>query len=110
MASLPPATLSAAPPSSCGRSRKAAMQRPALKSICVRRLRPHAWRRSSAMTHEIDGSLWLNNYLEKRDTLIAAHAYSPADEKDACGVGLVAQIDGTPRREVVEMAIRALKA
>ena len=46
----------------------------------------------------------------ERDTLIEANAYNPADEKDSCGVGLVAQIDGTPRREIVEMAIRALKA
>ncbi len=29
-------------------------------------------------------------------------AYDPADEHDACGVGLVAAIDGKPRREVVE--------
>ncbi len=36
--------------------------------------------------------------------------YDPADEHDACGVGLVAAIDGAPRREIVEMAIRALKA
>ena len=46
----------------------------------------------------------------QRDALIEANAYNPADEKDACGVGLVAQIDGTPRREIVEMAVRALKA
>jgi glutamate synthase (NADPH/NADH) large chain len=36
--------------------------------------------------------------------------YDPADEHDACGVGLVASIDGTPRRDVVEKAIEALKA
>jgi len=36
--------------------------------------------------------------------------YDAADEHDACGVGLVAAIDGAPRREIVEMAIRALKA
>ncbi len=36
--------------------------------------------------------------------------YDPADERDACGVGLVASIDGTPRRDVVEKAIEALKA
>ena len=35
----------------------------------------------------------------------------PADEEhDACGVGLVASIDGKPRREVVEAGIEALKA
>ncbi|MEM1381697.1 MAG: glutamate synthase large subunit [Pseudomonadota bacterium] len=34
--------------------------------------------------------------------------YDPADEHDACGVGVVAAIDGGPRREVVERAIEAL--
>ena len=36
--------------------------------------------------------------------------YDPRDEHDACGVGLVASIDGNPRREVVEAGIAALKA
>ncbi|WP_372072221.1 glutamate synthase large subunit [Tistrella mobilis] len=40
--------------------------------------------------------------------LEAAHAYNPADEHDACGVGLVASIDGTPQRRVVEAGITAL--
>ena len=49
-------------------------------------------------------------YLETRQRLIDAHAYNPADEHDACGVGLVVQMDGQPKREIVEMGIRALKA
>ena len=36
--------------------------------------------------------------------------YNPADEHDACGIGLVASLDGSPRRDVVEKAIGALKA
>ncbi len=36
--------------------------------------------------------------------------YDPADEHDACGVGLVAAIDGKPRRAIVEMGIEALRA
>jgi glutamate synthase (NADPH) large chain len=36
--------------------------------------------------------------------------YDPEDEHDACGVGLVAAIDGQPRRAVVEAAIQALKS
>src|SRR5687767_1301898 len=36
--------------------------------------------------------------------------YDPAEERDACGVGLVVAIDGKPRREVVELGIAALKA
>ncbi len=55
------------------------------------------------MTTEID------RYLANRQRLIEAHAYDPAHEHDACGVGLVAALDGKPRREIVEMGIRALK-
>src|SRR5690625_3661925 len=36
--------------------------------------------------------------------------YDPAEEHDACGVGLVASLDGQPRREVVLAGIEALKA
>ena len=36
--------------------------------------------------------------------------YDPASEHDACGVGLIAAIDGQPRRDVVEAGINALKA
>ncbi len=52
----------------------------------------------------------IKRYLEQRQILTDAHAYDPASESDACGVGLVCAIDGGPRREVVELAIRALKA
>ncbi|MCF6234729.1 MAG: glutamate synthase large subunit [Rhodobacteraceae bacterium] len=48
-------------------------------------------------------------YLIEREKLISAHAYDPAHEKDACGVGLVAALDGKPTREIVEMGIKALK-
>ncbi|MBB2201185.1 glutamate synthase large subunit [Gluconacetobacter tumulisoli] len=36
--------------------------------------------------------------------------YDPSQEHDACGVGLVASLDGSKRREVVEAGIAALKA
>jgi glutamate synthase (NADPH/NADH) large chain len=49
-------------------------------------------------------------YVEQRERLVQAHAYDPASEHDACGVGFICAIDGKPRREVVELAIRALKA
>ncbi len=49
-------------------------------------------------------------YQRERARLIEAGAYDPSSEHDACGVGLVCAIDGKPRREVVELAIRALKA
>ncbi|MDP3173397.1 MAG: glutamate synthase large subunit [Phenylobacterium sp.] len=49
-------------------------------------------------------------YLANRQRLIDGHAYDPSSERDACGVGLVCAVDGKPRREVVDLAIRALKA
>ncbi len=52
---------------------------------------------------------WLTQYTADRQRLIDAHAYQASSEKDACGVGLVAAIDGKPRREVVELAIQSLK-
>jgi len=52
---------------------------------------------------------WLNQYTTDRARLIEGHAYQASSEKDACGVGLVAAIDGKPRREVVELAIKSLK-
>ncbi len=42
--------------------------------------------------------------------LQAEGLYDPAHEHDSCGVGLVAAIDGKPRRAVVEAGIAALKA
>ena len=48
-------------------------------------------------------------FLDARQKLMEANAYNPADEHSACGVGLVAALDGTPRREIVEMGIKALK-
>ncbi|MGA9658355.1 MAG: glutamate synthase large subunit [Asticcacaulis sp.] len=50
------------------------------------------------------------HYLNQRARLIEGHAYDPATEISACGVGIVCSIDGKPRRDVVELAVRALKA
>ncbi|MGO8712348.1 MAG: glutamate synthase large subunit [Rhizomicrobium sp.] len=57
-----------------------------------------------------DGEIEVARYIANAKKLAAAHAYSPDQEHDACGVGLVAAIDGNPRREVVIRAIEALKA
>jgi len=65
---------------------------------------------SNDISTDIFAEAWLASYTTKRDALIAANAYDPAHEHDACGVGLVVQIDGKPNRAIVEMAIRALKA
>jgi glutamate synthase (NADPH/NADH) large chain len=56
------------------------------------------------------GEEFVAGYVANRDRLTAAHAYDPADEHDACGVGFIAAIDGQPRRSVVEKGIEALKA
>jgi glutamate synthase (NADPH/NADH) large chain len=39
-----------------------------------------------------------------------AQTYDPAQEHDACGVGLIAALDGRKRRDVVQAGIDALKA
>src|SRR5215468_9996793 len=49
-------------------------------------------------------------FLANARKLESAHAYSPDQEHDACGVGVVAAIDGKPRRAVVLGAIEALKS
>jgi glutamate synthase (NADPH/NADH) large chain len=56
------------------------------------------------------GELEIARYIANATKLEAGHAYSPDQEHDACGVGLVAAIDGQPRREVVTRAIEALKS
>ncbi|MBC9209842.1 glutamate synthase large subunit [Roseomonas aerophila] len=42
--------------------------------------------------------------------LLAGEAHVDVTEHDACGVGMVATLDGTPRRDVVQAGIDALKA
>ncbi|MGI9493714.1 MAG: glutamate synthase large subunit, partial [Geminicoccaceae bacterium] len=49
-------------------------------------------------------------YLRNRAHLEAHGMYASNDERDACGVGFVASINGKPRRDVVAAAIDALKA
>ncbi len=52
----------------------------------------------------------LARFEANRRRLAAAGIEDALVERDACGVGFVAAIDGQPRREVVEKAIQALKA
>ncbi|MBK6702831.1 MAG: hypothetical protein IPG56_02970 [Caulobacteraceae bacterium] len=49
-------------------------------------------------------------YERERARLDRDGLYRAEQERDACGVGLVAAIDGQPRRDVVTLAISALKA
>lgn len=48
--------------------------------------------------------------LAARARLLEAGVYSPDDEHDSCGVGLIVSMDGIARREIVDMAIQSLKA
>ncbi|MBI1365471.1 MAG: glutamate synthase large subunit [Alphaproteobacteria bacterium] len=48
-------------------------------------------------------------YQNQRDLLIRTGAYDPRSERDACGVGLVVALNAEPRREIVDLAIGALK-
>ena len=49
-------------------------------------------------------------YAARRDRLARGGMYLADEEHASCGVGLVAAIDGTPRREVVEYGITALQS
>ena len=53
-----------------------------------------------------DIKLWKKNV----STLTKTGVYNQKNEHDNCGVGLVAAIDGNPKRNVVEAGIKALKA
>src|SRR5246127_2290053 len=51
-----------------------------------------------------------DSYRRNAAHLAANGLYDPREEHDACGVGVIAALDGQPRRQVVEAAIAALKA
>ena len=55
-------------------------------------------------------SKFIDEWRANAELLSSRGMYDPADEHDACGVGLIAAIDGKPRREVVVAGIEALKA
>ena len=56
------------------------------------------------------GEEFARRWKETAAHLNAHGLYRHEDELDSCGVGLVAAVDGKPRREVVQAAIDALKA
>lgn len=53
---------------------------------------------------------WDENWNKRAQHLAEHGLYDPANEHDACGVGFVASIDGTPKRGIVEAGINALRA
>lgn len=57
-----------------------------------------------------DGERFVAEWRANAASLEDQGLYDPSAEQDACGVGLIAAIDGKPRRQVVEAAISALKS
>ncbi len=57
-----------------------------------------------------DATTWVEDYRRNAERLATEGMYLPQTETSACGVGLVASIDGTPRRDVVDAGIEALRA
>ncbi|MGE0047237.1 MAG: glutamate synthase central domain-containing protein, partial [Hyphomonadaceae bacterium] len=55
-------------------------------------------------------SLEIERMIRERARLEADGLYRAADERDACGVGLIVAIDGRPRRSVVTFALQSLKS
>ncbi|MCH7943148.1 MAG: glutamate synthase large subunit, partial [Proteobacteria bacterium] len=55
-------------------------------------------------------SKFIAEWRANAELLSSRGMYDPADEHDSCGVGLIAAIDGKPRREVVVAGIQALKS
>ncbi len=62
------------------------------------------------MTEQEKALQEFSRYRRTSKVLKKAHVYSQEQEHDACGVGLVAAVDGRPRREVVAAGIDALRA
>lgn len=60
-------------------------------------------------SHSSDrGSQFVSDWQRNARYLAENGLYSPDDEHDACGVGLIASLDGTPIRRVVTAGIEAL--
>ncbi len=49
------------------------------------------------------------NWLKNKKILEENHVYRELDEHSSCGVGLIASLDGSHKREIVEMGVQALK-
>ncbi|MCP4330380.1 MAG: glutamate synthase large subunit [Alphaproteobacteria bacterium] len=62
------------------------------------------------MDNDVDSQGFVDTWRRNSSRLTEAGAYDPSREHDSCGVGMIAAIDGKPRRAVVEAGITALKA
>ncbi len=55
------------------------------------------------------GTQFIENWQRNADHLEQTGMYDPAEEHASCGVGMIAAMDGTPSRRIVEAGIEALK-
>ncbi|HUF56551.1 MAG TPA: glutamate synthase large subunit [Thermohalobaculum sp.] len=62
------------------------------------------------MTGRIIDDTWVGERTLRAARLAETGLYLPEEERDSCGVGFIAAIDGKPRREVVAKGLMALKA
>ncbi len=51
-----------------------------------------------------------NNWIKQAEKLASEGLYSPSEEHDSCGVGMIADISGESSKRVVDSAVTALKA
>ena len=60
------------------------------------------------LPHAIEtGTDFISNWKKNAELLNKQGLYSQNDEHSSCGVGLIAALNGEPRRDVVEAAARA---
>jgi glutamate synthase (NADPH/NADH) large chain len=59
-------------------------------------------------THDENGNDFVAAWQANAERL--EHTYSASQEHDACGVGLIASLDGKPKRAIVQAGIDALSA
>ena len=62
------------------------------------------------MTDVTESGAAFSETYARNAALLSGAAHVDVTEHDACGVGLVAALDGRPRRDVVQAGIDALKA
>ena len=52
---------------------------------------------------------FIQDWQKNKKILEKNHVYRELDEHSSCGVGLIASLDGSYKREIVEMGVQALK-
>ena len=52
---------------------------------------------------------FIEKYKKDKKFLEENHVYNEQDEHSSCGVGLIASLDGSETREIVELGVQALR-